>query len=141
MFERSDADSLTYARIDVGTTTSIALDNTKQIKLGSFVRESGETATLTDNTSVAANIFTVDLGDITAWSLDYTIKRGSNIRHGSMKVRNTSTPLVDDEYVEDASTGVTLSVANTSGTTYALQYITTSTGANATITYSLTQLG
>jgi hypothetical protein len=141
MFERSDAESLTYARIEVGTTTSIGIDNTKQIKLGSFARESGETATLTDNTSVAANVFTVDLGDITAWSLDYTIKRGSTIRHGKMKVRNTSTPIVDDEFVEDASTGVTLSVANTSGTTYALQYVTTSTGADATLTYSLTQLG
>ena len=141
MFERSDADSLTFPRIDVGTTTSIGLDNTKQIQLGSFVRESGKTATLTDNTAVAASVFTVDTSNITAWSLDYTITRGSNIRHGSMKVRNTSTPLVDDEYVEDASTGVTLSVANTSGTTYALQYVTTSTGANATITYSLTQLG
>jgi len=141
MFERVDADSLTHARIDVGTTTSIAFDNTKQIQLGSFVRESGETATLANNTSVAANVFTVDLGDITAWSMDYTIKRGSTIRHGKIRVRNTGTPVVDDEFVEDATTGVTLSVANTTGTTYALQFKTTNTGADATITYSLTQLG
>ena len=141
MFERSDADSLTFPRIDVGTTTSIGLDNTKQIQLGSFVRESGKTATLTDNTAVAASVFTVASGDITAWSMDYTITRGSNIRHGKMAVRNASSPSYSDEYVEDASTGVTLTVVNTTGTTYALQYVSTSTGSNATLTYSLTQLG
>ena len=141
MFERSDADSLTYPRISVGTTTSIAFDNSKQIQLGSYVRESGDTATLTDNTSVAASVFTLSSSNVKAWSLDYTITRGSNVRHGKMMVRNTSTPIYSDDFVENASTGVILSVANTAGSTYALQYTTTNTGSNATLTYSLTQLG
>ena len=141
MFERSDADSLTYPRIDVGTTTAIGIDNTKQIQLGSFVRESGKTATLTDNTSSPANVFTIDSDDIKAWSLDYTIVRGATTRHGKMIVSNTSTPVYTDEYTETASTGAVLSVTNTAGTTYALRYVTTNTGSNATLTYSLTQLG
>lgn len=141
VFERSDADDLTYARVDVGTTTSVGWDNSKKVKLGSFVRESGETATLTDNTSSATSVFTMDSSDVKAWSLDYTITRGSNVRHGKMQVRNTATPVYSDDYVEDTATGVTLSVANTAGTTYALQYTTSSTGSNATLTYSLSQLG
>ena len=141
MFERDDTDDLTYARVDVGTTTSIGFDNSKKVKLGSFVRESGDTATLTDNTSSATSVFTMSSSNVKAWSLDYTITRGSNVRHGKLTVRNASTPVYSDDYVENASTGVVLSVANTSGTTYALQYTTTSTGSNATLTYSLTQLG
>jgi hypothetical protein len=141
VFERDDTDDLTHARVDVGTTTSIGFDNSKKVKLGSFVRESGETATLTDNTAAATSVFTLDSGDVSAWSLDYTITRGSNVRHGKMQVRNASTPVYSDEYVENATTGTTLSVANTTGTTYALQYTTTSTGSDATLTYSLTQLG
>jgi len=58
-----------------------------------------------------------------------------------MEVRNASTPVYSDDFVEDASTGVILSVANTAGTTYALQYTTSNTGADATLTYSLSQLG
>jgi len=141
VFERDDTDDLTHARVDVGTTTSIGFDNSKKVKLGSFVRESGDTATLTDNTSSATSVFTMSSNDVSAWSLDYTITRGSNVRHGKMQVRNTSTPVYSDDYVENASTGVTLSIANTAGTTYALQYTTTSTGSDATLTYSLTQLG
>jgi hypothetical protein len=141
MFERDDTDDLTYARVDVGTTTSIGFDNSKKVKLGSFVRESGDTATLTDNTSSATSVFTMSSSNVKAWSLDYTITRGSNVRHGKLTVRNASTPVYSDDYVENASTGVVLSVANTSGTTYALRYTTTSTGSNATLTYSLTQLG
>ena len=141
MFERDDTDQLTYARVDVGTTRSIGIENSRQIKLGSYVRETGDTATLTDNTAAATSVFTLSSSDVSAWSLDYTITRGSNIRHGKMKVRNTSTPVYSDDYVEDASTGVTLSVANTTGTTYALQYTTSSTGSDATLTYSLSQLG
>ena len=141
IFERSDAESLVYPRIKTGTTTSIAFDNTKQLQLGSYVRESGETATLTDNTAVATSVFTLDSSDVSAWSLDYTITRGTNVRHGKMEVRNASTPVYSDDFVEDASTGVILSVANTAGTTYALQYTTSNTGADATLTYSLSQLG
>jgi len=141
MFERDDTDQLTYARVDVGTTRSIGIENSRQIKLGSYVRETGDTATLTDNTSSATSVFTMSSSNVKAWSLDYTITRGSNVRHGKMKVRNTSTPVYSDDYVEDASTGVTLSVANTTGTTYALQYTTSSTGSDATLTYSLSQLG
>lgn len=141
MFERDDTDQLTFARVDVGTTRSIGLENSRQIKLGSFVRETGDTATLTDNTPVAASVFTLSSSNVEAWSLDYTITRGSNVRHGKMMVRNTSTPIYSDDFVENASTGVVLSVANTSGSTYALQYTTSNTGSNATLTYSLTQLG
>jgi len=83
----------------------------------------------------------MDSGDVSAWSLDYTITRGSNVRHGKLTVRNASTPVYSDDYAENAGTGVVLSVANTTGTTYALQYTTTSTGTDATLTYSLTQLG
>ena len=141
VFDRDDTDDLKKPRVDVGSTTSIGFDNSKKVKLGSFVRESGDTATLTDNTSSATSVFTMDSSDVSAWSLDYTITRGSNVRHGKMQVRNASTPVYSDDYAENASTGVVLSVANTSGTTYALQYTTTSTGSDATLTYSLTQLG
>jgi hypothetical protein len=141
MFERDDTDQLTQARVDVGTTRSIGIENSLQIKLGSYVRETGDTATLTDNTGTAASVFTLDSGDVSAWSLDYTITRGTNVRHGKMQVRNASTPVYVDDFVEDATTGVVLSVANTAGTTYALQYTTSSTGTDATLTYSLKQLG
>jgi hypothetical protein len=73
MFERNDAQSLEYARIETGTTTSIAVDNTEQFKLGNYVRKTGVQATLTNNTSTKTTVFELNSDDVNAWSMDYTI--------------------------------------------------------------------
>ena len=144
MFERGDTESLTYARVEIGTTTSIGFEGTHAIKLGRYVREVGTTGTLTNNVPNTA-LFTVDTDDISAWSVDYTITRGTGIRHGRMLVTNgesdgSSTTLsYADEYTENDSIGVTL-IPSQVGTTTTLKYTTLNYGTASTISYSLTHL-
>ena len=149
MFERNDTQSLEYARIETGTTTSIAVDNTEQFKLGNYVRKTGVQATLTDNTTTKTTVFELNSDDVNAWSMDYTIRRGTKVRHGKLVATNRAVDATDsgtqviysDDYLEDAVTGVVLSVEHIVDDTYALQYTSGSLGTDATLTYSIAQLG
>lgn len=144
MFERTDAFATTWPRIFLNDTTSFAMTNSKELALGTYRRESGEIFTLINNTSSAATIFTVNTDTVEAFSINYTIERDTARRTGTIMVANqidgtSGAPIYADDYVENASTGVILSMTQT-GTTASFKYTTTNTGVDAIITYSITRL-
>jgi hypothetical protein len=139
MFERSDAFSNTHYRVDVNNTTSVGMDNTKQIQLGSYIRQNGVRFVLADNVSSATTILT---DTNSSFSIEYVITRAGAVRKGIITV--TFNPVANnlnfvDDYVENISTGITLNVIQIS-TNALLQYNSTSTGTPGTLLYSVSRL-
>ena len=144
MFERTTAQSATYARIKLNNTASIAMENGYRLLQGSYVRESGITFTLADNVSVAAQIFSFDATAVAAVQIDYTITRGTTVRTGTYTiVRGTDASGTNlqgsDTGVQNSAPGVTFSVTE-STSTVVWKYVTTSTGTAGTLNYSVTRL-
>lgn len=146
MFERSDADALVYPRIfvDNGAAAASTAVGGTQIQLGRYARLNGLTQVLVNNTALSTVIATVNSDDIKAFSIDYTIVRDAAVRHGRMVVvpgpdDSSSQIQYSDDYVENSDTGITL-VAVEIGNDITLEYTSTNTGSNGTLTYSLTHL-
>lgn len=158
MFERTTAQSATYPRINLTRSNSIALgmnirgiaftidgvSNTtvaNQMNLGNYQRTAGIDSVLADNNS--GTLFVVTASTIKAFRMDYTISRGVTFRTGSILVVNGAVSgfTFTDDYVDNVSTGVTLTATEASaGGNITMTYATTSTGAAGTITYSITHL-
>jgi Pectate lyase superfamily protein len=154
MFARDDAHSTNYVpgyswpRIITTGTSSFAFTNSSQIALGSYVRTTGSTATLTNNVSSPTNIvsqndglpLSQNIGITPAFTVDYLITRGAAIRKGTLTVvapiDNVSNPVMEDSFTENGSTGIVLSVSLDLDTIY-VQYTSTNATNNATIKYSL----
>jgi hypothetical protein len=144
LFERADAFATVYARIKINDTTSIAITNSQKINVGQYVRESGTLETLTNNTVSATSIFAVDSAQIRAFAVDYTITRGTSYRTGRLTVATSATDSTgdlsySDDFVENSSTGITLTVTETSDDTN-VNYTSTNTGQDASFYYSITHL-
>ena len=144
MFERTTAQSATYPRIKLNNTASIAMENGYRLLQGSYVRESGVTFTLTDNISSATTIFSFDANVVAAVQIDYTIVRGTTVRTGVYTiVRGTDASGTNlqgsDSGVQNSAPGVTFSVTE-STSTVAWNYVTTSTGTDGVLNYSITYL-
>ena len=144
MFERTTAQSATYARIKLNNTTSIAMENGYRLLQGSYVRESGVTFTLADNVSSATQILSFDATAVAAVQIDYTITRGTTVRTGTYTiVRGTDASGTNlqgsDSGVQNSAPGVTFSVTE-STSIVAWKYVTTSTGTAGTLNYSVTRL-
>ena len=142
MFERDDPDAQSFPRVQLGTTVSIATTNGSQLAMGSYVRETGETKTLINDTT--ANVFEIDATVVRAFSVNYTIVRQYNYRTGTIMVASdvgdSSTGVVStDDYVENNTTGVALAVTQ-SGDIVSLDYTANEQGVNGTMTYSITHL-
>jgi hypothetical protein len=138
MFARDDVDALTEPRVSV---TGTATNTGTQIQVGHYARENGRIFALADNQS-NQTIFTTDTSTIKAYEMTYTIIRDTVVRFGTLVVTAGSvSPAVSyaDEYTEDASSGITLSVTR-SGSVVSVLYSSTSTGLSGTITYSLARL-
>lgn len=148
MFERSLAQAATYPRIKLYNTTTgtipaaIAIDNSAQIQMGSFIRETGQQATITAG-ATNTTLFTVNTVFIKAFKMEYTIVVDTSVRTGTLTIVNDpddsagDTLQSVDDYVENSHTDVTLAVTDVAGT------ITVSYAAGRTglIYYSLTHLG
>ena len=144
MFERTTAQSATYPRIKLNNTASIAMENGYRLLQGSYVRESGVTFTLTDNISSATTIFSFDANVVAAVQIDYTIVRGTTVRTGVYTiVRGTDASGTNlqgsDSGVQNSAPGVTFSVTE-STSIVAWKYVTTSTGTDGVLNYSITYL-
>ena len=140
LFERTDAFTTTYPRIDLNDTVSIATTNGSQLAMGTYTRESGQQDTLTDDNS--GTVFTVSTTVALAFMVDYTVTRGTAYRTGTIMVAtngSTTNLTWSDDYTENTSTGVSLSVSQAS-TNVSLDYTTTNIGTNGTIRYSITYL-
>ena len=148
MFERSLAQAATYPRIKLYNTSTgiipaaIAIDNSAQIQMGSFIRETGQQATITAG-ATNTTLFTVNTVFIKAFKMDYTIVVDTSVRTGTLTIVNDpddsagDTLQSVDDYVENSHTDVTLAVTDVGGT------ITVSYAAGRTglMYYSLTHLG
>jgi hypothetical protein len=148
MFERSVAQAATYPRIKLYNTSTgiipaaIGIDNSAQIQMGSFIRETGQQATITAG-ATNTTLFTVNTVFIKAFKMDYTIVVDTSVRTGTMTIVNDpddsagDTLQSVDDYVENSHTDVTLAVTDVGGT------ITVSYAAGRTglMYYSLTHLG
>jgi hypothetical protein len=138
LFERADAFATVYPRISIGTTTSVAMTNSQQLALGSYVRENGQTFSLLAG-QTNTTIFTVDTTLVKAFGMNYTIVVGTNIRTGVLTVASAGGASVTytDDYTENSPTGITLDVTQAS-TTITVNY--DSGGTAGTMTYSITHL-
>jgi hypothetical protein len=143
LFERSDASAVLYPRIQLNGEASIAFTNGQQLAMGTYVRNSGLTVGLTNNVLSPTTAITYSLGNVVALGIDYTIVRGIAYRSGTITITTDgsggSTLAYTDDYTENNSTGITLTVTQT-GTTIFVKYISTNAGFGATMTYSITHL-
>jgi hypothetical protein len=158
MFERTTAQSATYPRVSLGTTGSIAFGmNTSEIgyvisgvanttianqmNLGQYVRTTGVVSTLA-NAAATSTLFTVDSSatGIKAFKMDYTIKRGTTYRTGTITIVTGTTFSFADEYSDNASTGFVLSAAEATNVVTVSYADGTPTGTAGSITYSITHL-
>ena len=158
MFERTTSQSSTYPRINLTRSSSIALGMNirgiaytingvsnstvaNQMSLGVYQRTAGIDSVLADNG--AGTLFVVATSAIKAFRVDYTISRGVTFRTGSILVVNgvVSGFTYTDDYSENNSTGITLTVTEASpGGSITVAYTSTSTGTAGTISYSITHL-
>lgn len=154
VFQRTDDFSttpnpgITYPRVVIGQTNSIASTNSAQIALGGYIRETGRTATLLNNTfaptvitSTTGLSLQINTNDNKAFKVDYSIVRGTAVRTGCIMVATGTTDMVyDDNYIETQVTGITITVSQVSNIVSVL-YTSTNIGTNATMTYSINRLG
>ena len=159
MFQRTTAQSATYPRVSLGATGSIAFGmNTSkigyvisgvanttianQMNLGQYVRTTGVVSTLADS-AATSTLFTVDSSatGIRAFRMDYTIKRGTTYRTGTITIVSGTTFSFTDDYSDNASTGFVLSAAEATPGLVIVSYADgTPTGTDGSITYSITHL-
>ena len=148
MFARGDAYSTTitpgtsYPRITLNNTQSIATTNGVETQQGTYARQSGTSATLIDNTVSATTIFTVNASLATSFNIQYSIKRGTAYRTGVIAVTSagSGTLTYTDEYSENQSTGIALSVTQSTNTVSIKYTATSSSSTNASFSYSVTNL-
>ncbi len=168
MFVRDTSQSMTYPRIDLVSTTSIALgmnitdieyyqDNVlppvavqaNQLALGRYQRTAGIRDDIRDD-STQANLVVIDtnLLKIPAFKVDYTIVRNEFYRTGTMTVVSgqDGTPgtgfAYTDDYVENGETGVTLEATHNLSAvapTVTISYLATGAG-DGTIKYSIAHI-
>jgi hypothetical protein len=140
LFERTDAYATTFPRILFNNTLSIGTTNGKSLTMGTYTRNSGRYYTLINNSS--GTVFTLNTNVAVAFMIDYTIVRDLTYRTGTIMVAtNGATPNLNynDTNVENASTGITLTVTQT-GTIVSFNYSATNTGVNGTISYAIRYL-
>ena len=144
MFTRDDTDAETYPRINLDGSISIATTNGQQLQMGTYIRQSGLSDTLINDTGSPTEIFSVNGTTTLAFSVNYTIIRGTAYRTGTLTVAtsgadSTGDLAFSDEYVENNQTGISLTVSESTNTV-SVNYTSTDIGINATIKYSVTNL-
>ena len=146
MFSRTAAQAAaTNPRIALNYTTSIAFEGGDALRLGNYTRTSATSATLLNNSS--GNLITIPATTTPAFKMDYTIKRGTLYRTGTITVVADAEDSAGDfsfidDYVENNNLDVTLNAVDTSvtGGNLVIQWSTDNTGVDATIYYSITNL-
>jgi len=151
MFQRTAAYSGTYSRIKIYNTTtttipaSIGIDSAAQLQMGSFIRQTGQQATITAG-ATNTTLFTVNSTFIKAFKMDYTVIVETSARTGTMTIANDADDSAGDglsytdDFVENSTTGVTLNVTDVGGTV-TVSYASDAGRSAGVIYYSLTHLG
>jgi hypothetical protein len=143
MFQRTTAYAGTYPRININDGVNVAFDGAAQTQQGTYVRQTGASVSVADDVTDQV-IFTFDGSAIRAVQVNYTIVRDTSTRTGVFTIvagtDSSGTGLTsNDTGYQNASTGVTFSVSETSSTV-SLLATTTNTGIAATLHYSITRL-
>jgi Pectate lyase superfamily protein len=139
MFERTDQYSYPHYRVSVNDTLSIATTNGEQLSLGTYKRKSGAQAILVDDDS--ATVISLDNTVIKSFVINYNIIRGTTYRTGTITMATLGAGALSwqDEFVQNADTGIVLSVSEVSSSVK-VNYTATNIGVNATMNYSVTYL-
>lgn len=155
MFERTTAYSTTYPRININDSNAMVMSMNQQgvviyqenvanntisntLDLGTYKRSAGVSDVIADNDT--ATLAVVNNAVATCFKVDYTIIRDTSRRTGTITVASGTGFSYTDDYAENASTGVTLTATDNTGTV-TLSYTSTSTGQDGSIHYSITNLG
>jgi hypothetical protein len=141
MFQREDAYSTTYSRININDTASIATTNGTQLAMGTYKRNSGLAQSLSGNVITPSTIFSIDTNFVQAFSFEYTIERNNAFRTGKVMVAtdgNTANLNWDDVYSENAETDITFVITQTDNIVNVAY--TSTPGVLGTIYYSITYL-
>jgi hypothetical protein len=155
MFGRNTSQSVLYPRIELNDTNAIAMGMNNRgitfyqagvqdltiannLNLGTYTRSSGIEDVIDDNNTVS--LVTVSSTLATCFKIDYTIRRNTAHRSGTLTVASGTGFVYTDDYVENSSTGVTLTVTDNTGSV-TVGYTATSTGVDGSIHYSITTLG
>lgn len=137
MFERSDLYSVTFNRIDLSNQASIGINNSKFIELGPALLETSPATVLTNN-STDELLYTFSDSSLRSATINYSVTRSTGTRQGSFQVVPTGsgTLTYNDDYVENTPIGLVLS-ASQSGGFVNINYTTTNTGVNGSITFTV----
>jgi hypothetical protein len=134
MFERTDASDFSVPRVEILASTSAS--GGTQLQLGRYARNNGTTFDLLNNVS-NQTIVAVNTNNTSAFKMDYTITRNTSVRTGSLVA--TFGGAYSDEYTQNTTTGITLTVTYTSGQ-LTVKYSSSNIGAAGTLTYSISHL-
>lgn len=140
-FARTDAEDLTIARIELNNKNNFYLQPNEGFHNGRMQYRPGKQTTLTDNQSSVTTGITFDSTNEKGARIYYTASRGSDFRHGELKiVASSAGSTISDDYQYDGSDiGLTFDL-NVSGATTTLRYTTTNTGNDVTFTYGIEHL-
>jgi hypothetical protein len=158
MFGRNNSQATTYPRINLNDTNSMSMSmnargiafyydslpttsSANSLDLGTYTRTAGIEDIITDNS--ASNLVVVSnsgSNGIRAFRIDYTIIRDTSYRTGTLTVASGTGFVYTDDYVENSSTGVTLTATSGTGIV-TIAYTSTNTGIDGSIKYSITNLG
>lgn len=97
---------------------------------------------LLDNVAAPAIIFSQDVATTKAFTINYTIIRGTAYRTGTFSVvagSITGSITYNDDYIENDSTGITLSASQIDSTIY-VNYTSTNAGISGSMAYVLNNL-
>lgn len=142
IFDRTDQYATTFQRINLNGTASIGFTNGQQLAMGPYVRESGLTVTLNNNVTSPTTAFSYSELGIWSLGIDYSISRDNTYRTGRLSIvlENGAGALTyTDDFSENITTGITLTVTQTSNEIF-VKYISTNTGNSGTLTYSVTHV-
>jgi hypothetical protein len=144
MFERTAVYATTYPRININDGVNLAYESADQIKQGTYVRETGQSLTLVDNTAGQV-ITTFDATKIRAVQINYTIVRTVDIQTGvyfivaGTDAAGTGLTGQDTSVNNGTGPGVTFAVSETASVV-SWTATTSGTGNAGTIQYSITHL-
>jgi hypothetical protein len=144
MFARTAVYAATYPRININGGVNLAYESADQIKQGTYVRQTGQTMTLANNTAGQV-ITTFDATKIRAVQINYTIVRTVDVQTGvyfivaGTTAAGTGLTGQDSSIRNGTGPGVTFAVSETANVV-SWTASTTNTGNAGTIQYSITHL-
>jgi len=148
MFARTDiqVETTGIPRIETLDSAVVNIDNGSFLNLGNYQMAAAVLEDIANNSSTTT-LFTTDsgatgspmTGQFKAFSMTYTFIRGTTYRTGVLAVVSNPSLTYTDDYSENSSTGLTLSVTQSTNTV-TVSYATTNTGTDGTLTYSISHL-